>query len=50
MSVTTADLAALVDRLADLETALTHLYDSNTADKRLLGLENVANAARAIFN
>ncbi len=50
MSITTDNLADFVDRLADLERALAELNDAYTADRHLIGLETVANAARALFD
>ena len=47
MSITTDNLAEFVDRLADLKRALAQLNDAGTADRHLIGLETVANAARA---
>ena len=45
MSITTDNLAEFVDRLADLKRALAQLNDAGTADRHLIGLETVANAA-----
>ena len=39
-----------MDRLADLKRALAQLNDAGTADRHLIGLETVANAARALFD
>ena len=50
MSITTDNLAEFVDRLADLKRALAQLNDAGTADRHLIGLETVANAARALFD
>ena len=50
MSITTENLAEFVDRLTDLKRALDHLNDAGTADRHLIGLETVANAARALFD
>ena len=50
MSITTDSLAEFVDRLADLKRALAQLNDAGTADRHLIGLETVANAARALFD
>ena len=50
MSITTDNLADFVDRLADLKRALAQLNDAYTADRHLIGLETVANAARALFD
>ena len=50
MSITIDNLAEFVDRLADLKRALAQLNDAGTADRHLIGLETVANAARALFD
>lgn len=50
MSISVDSLGELVDRLANLKTALAQLNGACTADKHLLGLEAVANAARALFD
>ena len=50
MSITTDNLAEFVDRLADLKRVLAQLNDAGTADRHLIGLEPVANAARALFD
>lgn len=50
MSITTDKLGEFVDRLADLKVELARLNSVDTADKHLLGLESVANAARALFD
>ena len=50
MSITTDNLAEFVDRLTDLKRALAQLNDAGTADRHLIGLETVANAARALFD
>ena len=48
MSITTDNLAEFVDRPTDLKRALAQLNDAGTADRHLIGLETVANAARAL--
>ena len=50
MPITTETLGGFVDRLTDLKLALAALNGAGTPDKHLLGLENVANAARALFD
>ena len=50
MSITTDNLADFVDRLTDLKRALAQLNDAGTADRHLISLETVANAARALFD
>ena len=43
------DLGGFSDRLVDLKRSLDRLYDSKSADKYLLSLEETADAARALF-
>ena len=50
MPITTETLGEFVDRLTDLKRALAQLNDAGTADRHLIGLETVANAARALFD
>ena len=50
MPITTDNLGEFVDRLTDLKLALQALNGAGTPDKHLIGLETVANAARALFD
>ena len=50
MPITTETIGEFVDRLTDLKRALAQLNDAGTADRHLIGLETVANAARALFD
>ena len=50
MPITTDNLGEFVDRLTDLKRVLAQLNDAGTADRHLIGLETVANAARALFD
>ena len=50
MPITTETLGEFVDRLTDLKLALEALNGAGTPDKHLIGLETVANAARALFD
>ena len=49
MPITTDKLGEFVDRLDDLKLALAQLNNARPADKHLIGLETVANAARALL-